>query len=222
MMFLLPSGERIKVRGKSNIKKSGFLQVIGFHLLVNILCNQNGEEPKMLRTFTMFWGSAVFSRVLYAIFVIFILVAFQSFFADAVSIKGMRLDLAILVLVYVGLTKGSTQGVVFGFLIGLLLDVFTPEKLGLGALIKSLVGFAVGSFKDKLFLESSYSKGAIVFLCVLLNDFLYHLLSEGVTIFTFHTILYYSLPSSLYTCGVGILLFVILEKKFSYKMNSSG
>jgi hypothetical protein len=43
--FPLPSGERIKVRGKSKHKKSGFLQVIGFHLLVNILCNQNGEEP---------------------------------------------------------------------------------------------------------------------------------------------------------------------------------
>jgi hypothetical protein len=47
MMFPLPSGERIKVRGKIKHKKSGFLQIIGFHLLVNILCNQNGEEPKI-------------------------------------------------------------------------------------------------------------------------------------------------------------------------------
>jgi hypothetical protein len=34
--------------GKIKHKESGFLQGIGFHLLVNILCNQNGEEPYLL------------------------------------------------------------------------------------------------------------------------------------------------------------------------------
>jgi rod shape-determining protein MreD len=145
---------------------------------------------------------------------LFILITFQSFFSEVVALKGIRLDLAVLILVYVALIKGPVQGVIFGFLIGLLLDVFTPQRLGLGTLIKSLLGFAVGNFKDNLFLESSYSKGAIVFLSVILNDFLYHLLSKGVTLFTFHTILYYSLPSAFYTCGAGILLFVVLEKKF--------
>jgi len=162
----------------------------------------------------MFWGSTVFSKILYAIFLLFILIIFQSFFSGVVTIKGIRLDLAVLILVYIGLTKGPAQGAIFGFLIGLLLDVFTPQRLGLGALIKSLIGFTVGNFKDNLFLESSYSKGAIIFLSVILNDLLYHLLSEGVTLFTFHTILYYSLPSALYTCGAGVLLFVVLEKKF--------
>jgi rod shape-determining protein MreD len=163
----------------------------------------------------MFWGSAVFSKILYAIFLLFVLIIFQSFFSEVVAIKGIRLDLAVLILVYIGLSKGPVQGVIFGFLIGFLLDVFTPQRLGLGALIKSLIGFTVGDFKDNLFLESSYSKGAIVFLSVVLNDLLYYLLSEGVTVFTFHTILYYSLPSALYTCGVGILFFVVLEKKSS-------
>lgn len=166
----------------------------------------------------MLWGSAVFSKILYAVFLLLILIIFQSFFSEVVSIKGIRLDLAVLILVYIGLTKGPAQGVIFGFLIGLLLDVFTPQRLGLGALIKSLIGFTVGNFKDNLFLESSYSKGAIIFLSVILNDLLYHLLSEGVTLFTFHTILYYSLPSALYTCGAGVLLFVVLEKKFSLNL----
>jgi rod shape-determining protein MreD len=162
----------------------------------------------------MFWGSAVFSKILYAILLLLTLIIFQSFFSEVVTIKGIRLDLAILILVYIGLTKDPAQAVIFGFLIGLLLDVFTPQRLGLGALIKSLIGFTVGNFKDNLFLESSYSKGVIVFLSVILNDLLYHLLSGGVTLFTFHTILYYSLPSALYTCGAGVLLFVVLEKKF--------
>ncbi len=161
----------------------------------------------------MFWGSAVFSKVLYAILLLLILIVFQSLFSDTVAIKGIRLDLATLLLVYIGLTRGPTQGAVFGFLVGILLDVLAPERLGLGAVIKSLIGFAVGNFKDNLFLESSYSKGAIVFLGVAVNDLLYHLFSEGMTLFTFHTVLYHSLPSALYTCVVGMVLFVVLEKK---------
>ena len=161
----------------------------------------------------MFWGSAVFSKILYAILLLLILIIFQSFFSEVVAIKGIRLDLAVLILVHIGLTKGPTQGAVSGFLIGILLDVFAPERLGLGAAIKSLIGFTVGNFKDNLFLESSYSKGVIVFLGVALNDILYHLFSEGMTLFTFHTILYHSLPSALYTCGAGVVLFFVLEKK---------
>jgi rod shape-determining protein MreD len=161
----------------------------------------------------MFWGSAVFSRILYGILLLFILIIFQSFFSEVVAIKGIRLDLAILILVYIGLTRGPTQGAVFGFMIGILLDVFAPERLGLGALVKSLIGFTVGNFKDNLFLESLYSKGVIVFLSVVLNDVLYHLFSEGITLFTLHTIFYHSLPSALYTCGAGMILFIVLEKK---------
>lgn len=166
----------------------------------------------------MFWGNAILSKILFTIFLLFILIFFQSFLSEVVSIKGIRLDLALLILVYVALTKGPTQGVVFGFLIGLLLDVFTPQRLGLGALIKSVVGFAIGIFKDNLFLENWYSKLTIVFLSVLLNDLFYHLLSEGVTLFAFHTLLYYSLPSALYTSGAGFFLYVILEKKFSLNL----
>jgi rod shape-determining protein MreD len=161
----------------------------------------------------MIWGSAAFSKILYAILLLFILIVFQSFFHEVVAIKGIRLDMAVLILVYVGLTRGPTQGAVFGFLIGILLDVFAPQRLGLGAAIKSLIGFTIGNFKDNLFLESSYSKGAIVFLSVALNDLLYHLFSEGITLFTFHTILYHSLPSALYTCAAGVILFAVLEKK---------
>ncbi|KPL05370.1 MAG: hypothetical protein AMJ73_01060 [candidate division Zixibacteria bacterium SM1_73] len=169
----------------------------------------------------MIWGSAVFSKIIYAIFLLFILIVFQCFLSEVVTIKGIRLDLAVLILVYIALTKGPAQGAIFGFLIGVLLDIFTPQKLGLGALIKSVIGFGVGNFKDNLYLESLYSKGAIVFLSVIINDLLYHLLSEGMTLFTFNIILYYSLPSALYTCAVGVLLFVVLEKKFSFRMNSS-
>ncbi len=165
----------------------------------------------------MFWGSSVLAKILYVTFLLFVLIIFQCFFSELVTIKGIGLDLAVLILVYVGLTKGPAQGAIFGFLVGLLLDVFTPERLGLGALIKSLIGFAVGNFKDKLFLESSYSKGAIVFLSVALNGLLYHLFSGGMTAFTLNLVLYHSLPSALYTGVAGILLLVVLEKKFPLK-----
>jgi rod shape-determining protein MreD len=101
---------------------------------------------------------------------------------------------------------------VFGFLIGFLSDVFTPGTLGLGALIKCLIGFTLGSFKDNLYLESLYSKGAVVFFTLLLNDSLYYTVTTGLTDSTFEVLSRYSLPSALYTSVIGMLIFLLAAR----------
>ena len=91
-------------------------------------------------------------------------------------------------------------------------DVFTPQTLGLGALVKCLIGFTLGSFKDNLYLESLHSKGAVIFLTLLLNDSLYYLITTGVSDSTFRVLSRYSLPSALYTSVVGMLIFLVAAK----------
>jgi rod shape-determining protein MreD len=160
----------------------------------------------------MFWGNANFSKILSGAVILFILVFFQSLLSDLVSLWGIRLDLGIIILVYVALTRGPTYGIIFGFAIGLLLDVFTPATLGWGALVKCLIGFILGSFKDSLYLESLYSKGAVILLALLLNDLLYYLMVTGVNASTFNTLTGWSLPSAVYTSVVGILIFQIMNR----------
>jgi rod shape-determining protein MreD len=160
----------------------------------------------------MFWGNATFSKVLSAAVILFLLILFQSLLADAVTIRGVKLDLGIIILVYVALTRGPGYGLIFGFMIGLLLDVFTPSTLGWGALVKCLIGFTLGSFKDNLYLESLYSKGAVIFLALILNDFLYYLFLTGASAATLATLTNSSLPSAVYTAVTGVLIFLIMNR----------
>lgn len=156
----------------------------------------------------MFWGSAIYSKILSGAVILFILILFQSLLSGVVTIMGVKFDLAIVILVYIALTRGPTYGVIFGFLIGFLLDVFTPQTLGWGALVKCLIGFTVGSFKDNLYLESLYSKGVVIFFALILNDSLYYLFASGVNATTFRILSNTSVPSAFYTSIVGMLIFL--------------
>jgi rod shape-determining protein MreD len=159
----------------------------------------------------MFWGSATFSKILSGVVILFMLVFFQSLLSDAVTIWEVKLDLGIIILVYVALTRGSTYGMMFGFAIGILSDVFTPSTLGWGALVKCTIGFSLGSFKDHLYLEGLYAKGAVIFISLLLNDLFYYLLVTGL-ISTFSTLVGSSLPSAIYTSVVGMLIFLVMHR----------
>jgi len=160
----------------------------------------------------MFWGSAIYSKILSGAVILFILILFQSLLSGVVTIMGVKFDLAIVILVYIALTRGPTYGVIFGFLIGLLLDVFTPQTLGWGALVKCLIGFTVGSFKDNLYLESLYSKGGVIFFALILNDSLHYLFVSGVNATTFRILSNYSVPSAFYTSIVGMLIFLAASR----------
>ena len=160
----------------------------------------------------MFRGGGIYSEILSGAVILFILVLFQSLLSGVVTIIGIKFDLAIVILVYVALNRGPNYGMVFGFLIGLLLDIFTPQTLGWGAFVKCLIGFTVGSFKDNLYLESLYSKGGVIFFALMVNDFLYYIFANGVNASTFRILSHISVPSALYTSIVGVLIFLALSR----------
>ena len=160
----------------------------------------------------MLWGNAIFSKIVFGALILCILILFQSFLSDSITIMGVKFDLSIVILVYVALSGGPTQGVIFGFLIGLLLDIFTPPTLGWGALVKCLIGFTVGSFKDNLYLEGFYARGGIIFFALMLNDLLYYVFTSGINTSTFRTLTHYSLLSAIYTSIGGMLIFPVLSR----------
>jgi rod shape-determining protein MreD len=56
---------------------------------------------------------------------------------------GLRVDLAVMVVVYFSLFWGGERALVLGFLTGLCQDSLSSEMLGLGAFSKTLTAFAV-------------------------------------------------------------------------------
>lgn len=145
------------------------------------------------------------AKTLNTLLLILVVIVYQSLVSGLVAIHQVKLDLPLLILVYIALTQGPVSGAIFGFLIGFLLDLNNPALLGLGALIKTCLGYLVGGFKDNLFLESNLSKGAVIFFSLLFNDFVYYLFSGGLDFnHAFFVFLNYSLLSGVYTALAGL------------------
>lgn len=123
------------------------------------------------------------------------------------SIFGVSPDLVLLVLIYIGIAKGQIQGTIFGFLAGFLIDVYSPESLGLNALVNSSVGFAVGFGHRGVVIESLSVQVLVLFSAVLMHDLLYFLIySRDNLTNAFYLFLLYGPWTAMYTTGVGLVL----------------
>ncbi|MGB2696992.1 MAG: rod shape-determining protein MreD [Candidatus Zixiibacteriota bacterium] len=161
----------------------------------------------------MFWNNVDYSRIIRGALILFAVVIFLSFFSEPLRVANIKLDFPLFLVVYVGLTRGTREGIVHGFLIGLLVDVLNPSFLGLNTLIKTILGYLTGNFKDNLFLEPIYFKGLIIFLALIANDLIYYLIRSGFDLSaTLGIIFFPSILSGIYTSGVGMLVFFISQR----------
>jgi rod shape-determining protein MreD len=166
----------------------------------------------------MFWKNIDYLKIIHGALILLLVVVFQSLFFEPLRIANTKLDLPLLLVVYISLTRGAKEGVIFGFSIGLLVDVLSPYFLGLNALTKTLLGYLVGNFRENLFVESIYFKGLVIFLALILNDLLYYMVYSGFDIPVILGIVFFSsILSGIYTSGIGMLIFLI-KKRFKLKI----
>ena len=120
-------------------------------------------------------------------------------------------DFLLLAVVFAGLGRGVSWGVITGFLVGLIQDSFAPVYFGLNGLIKVIVGFISGKVGAWVFLHTV----SIVFLLIIglkyLNDVF-------VLLFDYlhghggraSQLLLYSPGSALYTSIAGLVFLRIM------------
>lgn len=102
--------------------------------------------------------------VILALIITFIIAYFlQSNFFSWFTIAGIKPNLFIILVLYIGLFAGRTTGSILGMLFGLLLDVFIGTKIGITGILLGIVGFA-GGYLDKNF--SKDSKITIILMCM--------------------------------------------------------
>jgi len=79
-----------------------------------------------------------------ATIVIVVVLVIQQTVLDSVRIGGAHPDLMVLLPVMAGYAAGPDRGAVFGFITGLVADLFLPTPYGLSALVGCLLGFSTG------------------------------------------------------------------------------
>ncbi|MFA6467787.1 MAG: rod shape-determining protein MreD [Bacteroidota bacterium] len=80
------------------------------------------------------------------ILITLVLVTFQTTIVSFTSIANIIPDVMLIWIVYLAITQGQIPATVYGFAIGLLLDLVSGQFLGLSALSKTVAGFLAGYF----------------------------------------------------------------------------
>ena len=132
-----------------------------------------------------------------------ILVLVQTTAAHLRNDEGVIPDVLAIWVVYLALTEGQMDGMLWGFAIGLLLDLTTQDFIGLSTLAKTLCGFLAGYFynenKTRVVL-GSYRFILIVFVVTLIQNTIYFaMFTQGSDINLLRAIVHYGLTTTLYT-----------------------
>jgi rod shape-determining protein MreD len=99
----------------------------------------------------------------------------QTVLISHVSVLGVTADLFLILTIIVAVSRGSLQGAVFGFVVGLIADIVYFQPLGVRSLIYVLVGYFVGMFVARFSTVSPWSVALLAGVTSFLAQFLFGL-----------------------------------------------
>ena len=118
--------------------------------------------------------------------VVFVAGLVQAVLVSSLVVGGGAPDVLLLVVISVGLLRGSVPGALAGFLGGLVIDLLTLDTLGLSSLVLTLAGFWAGRYAETTargrHLPALAAAGAITVLAAVLASALRYLLGEEVVV----------------------------------------
>ncbi len=94
-----------------------------------------------------------FRATIFTVVAMGICILLQSTILGRIAIRGVRPDLAMLVLVFVSLRRGPMVGQVSGFVSGFLEDLMNLSPLGFHSLLRTVIGFLFGLLSGNVFID---------------------------------------------------------------------
>ena len=125
----------------------------------------------------------------------------------------VALNLPAMVVVTVAIYKSETTAAWFGFFAGVVIAAARPGTMGWQALFLAVLAVAVYHIREKLNLESIYSKLLLIVGAVFVHN-IASILINGTDRF-FYMIWMYCLPSTAYTTVVAWVFFLFKERKIT-------
>ncbi len=133
--------------------------------------------------------------------------ALQTTWIDFLEISSLKPDLVLLALTFIALRKGPLMATCMGFGIGFMQDIYLPADLGLNALAKSLVGFAIGYGRSRIVADNIQVQIALLFAAALCHDLIYYLGTSAIGLVDLpYFWLRYGLGRAVYTALLGTLI----------------
>ena len=144
----------------------------------------------------------------------------QTTLVPSIAIFGIQPDLIIMVFAFMCLGHGVMPGIFIGFFLGLSLDFYSPSLLGQNALAKTVIGFFMGLFNEKVMRTDPIIKIIILLISFFIHDIIFfgaELLKNGNSIIPLIPELFTrTLPRAVYTI---VVTFIVILWNTTIKPN---
>lgn len=151
------------------------------------------------------------------ILITLVLVTFQTTIVSFTSIANIIPDVMLIWIVYIAITQGQIPATVYGFAIGLTLDLVSGQFLGLSALSKTIAGFLAGYFyhENKMDINlANYQFLIFVGTASFAHNLVYFtIFTQGSEVDWFTAVFRFGLFSTLYTTFLASIPMFIHARK---------
>ncbi len=127
-------------------------------------------------------------------------------------------DLFLVLVVYCALRGGPVGGSISGFICGIIQDSFSYTYFGLHAVVKIVIGFAIGKVRHSFFSNKYIVQATIILTSKIFHDIIFYSIyfSRGEESF-WRQIIFYTVPSAFYTSILGVAIFIMFRFKVAIK-----
>jgi rod shape-determining protein MreD len=136
----------------------------------------------------------------------------QTTLMRVVAIAGITPDLLMIALFLLGIRFGAGPALFAGFFIGLGQDLYTPSILGQTALAKTVTGFFIGLFNERVMRTDPVMKIILLLACFALHDSMFTVVTivktHASAALFFSELFTRTLPRAAYTIAVGSLVYL--------------
>ncbi len=145
------------------------------------------------------------------------LVLIQEKFLRFIGLEGITPDLLTIWIVYIALQHGQMHGMLWGFSIGLFIDLSVGNFIGLSALTKTIAGFTAGYFYDeqrKPVILGSYRFLVIILIVSFIHNIFYFVIfTRGSEIGLLRAVLEFGIATTCYTAVISLLPMFAFARK---------
>lgn len=141
-----------------------------------------------------------------------VMLALQTTLGHAITGNRTVVDLVLVLVIYVALTRGVAAGLLFGSLAGLCQDALSGGVVGVGGLAKSLVGAGVGAMATQFIITNSLPRLMAFILGTVLHSLLFLGVYELIRPGSFGTPWASIATQAAITAVTGLLFFAAVER----------
>ena len=145
--------------------------------------------------------------------VLAVVLALQATVAHRIAIGGIRPDLLVAYVVYLGWMRGPVTGAIGGFCVGLYQDLDAAGPLGLNALSKTVTGFLVAKAGFRVHRSNMAVRFVFFVVALLVHDLVYFSVDTGGDLGALAgQIFLRTVPTALYTTVCVLVLLGVVEQ----------